>query len=117
MGRNLIHLDNKLLVEVERLAGNGLTNEQIADCIGISKDSLYRYKKANTELHEAIVRGRSNGVAEVVSVVKEAAVKGNMTAAIFFLKNRAGWADKVEAKNDNNHKVSIVVDDQIKLPE
>ena len=51
----LDHLD-----EVEKMARNGATEAQIAKCFGISKGTLYNYKKSNLEIFSAIKKGRTN---------------------------------------------------------
>lgn len=83
---------------IEKLATRGLTEEQIAHAIGIHRDTLTNHKKRNSELSEAIKRGRAKGIAKVSNALFEAAISGNVTAMIFYLKNRAPneWSDRHE---------------------
>ena len=85
-----IHIDLK---QVESLAANGLTQEQIAAALGISESTLHKRKKENTEFTAAIKRGKAKGIALVTNKLMESIKGGNMTAMIFFLKTQAGWKE------------------------
>lgn len=94
-----IHIDP---AKVERLASQGLTKQQICDSLGISDQTLLNREKVDLELLEAIKRGRAKGLKEVSNALFEAATSGNVTAQIFYLKNRApgDWKDRVEIDID-----------------
>src|SRR5919106_1013113 len=81
------------LAKVEELASQGLTNAQIAACLGICEDTLYTKQRQLTEFSEAIKKGRARGIQKVSNALFEAAINGNVTAMIFYLKSRAGWAE------------------------
>ena len=85
-----IHIDLK---QVESLAANGLTQEQIAAALGISESTLHKRKKENTEFTAAIKRGKAKGIALVTNKLMESIKAGNMTGMIFFLKTQAGWKE------------------------
>lgn len=82
--------------KVESFAAQGLTMEQIADCLGIATSTLYKRKKEVAEISEAIKRGRSKGIATITNALFQSAKGGNITAQIFYLKNRApnDWKDR-----------------------
>ena len=92
-----IHIDLK---QVESLAANGLTQEQIAAALGISESLLYQQKRENEEFAAAIKRGKAKGIALVTNKLMESIKGGNMTGMIFFLKTQAGW------KETNLHEVT-----------
>ena len=46
------------LILVEGWARDGLTNERIADNLGINQDTLYTYKKKYPEFSEALKKGK-----------------------------------------------------------
>ena len=92
-GRKPIQID---IGQVERLAAQGLTHDQIADALGIHRETLYARKRASSDFSDAIKRGQAKGIAKVTNSLFEQANIGNTAAAIFYLKNRAGWADKIE---------------------
>ena len=85
-----IHIDLK---QVESLAANGLTQEQIAAALGISESTLTKRKKENTDFTDAIKRGKAKGIALVTNKLMESIKGGNITAMIFFLKTQAGWKE------------------------
>jgi hypothetical protein len=83
------------LTQVEHLASRGLTLEQIALSLGIAVSTLYKRKKEELEVSEAIKRGQASGIKEVSNALFENATGGNTVAQIFYLKNRApdDWRD------------------------
>ena len=81
------------LKQVESLAANGLTQEQIAAALGISESTLTKRKKENTDFTDAIKRGKAKGIALVTNKLMESIKGGNMTGMIFFLKTQAGWKE------------------------
>ena len=87
------------LDQVERLAAQGLSQEQIGHCLGIHRDTVTRRKKSDAEFAEALKRGQSKGIEQVANALFESAKAGNTTAQIFFLKNRdpEKWSDKQQA--------------------
>lgn len=82
------------LKQVESLAKRGLSMEQIAISLGVHVATLYRHQKAYAEFRSALERGRAAGIMIVANELFEAAVKGDRTAQIFFLKAHAGWRDQ-----------------------
>ena len=120
------------LIKLEGWARDGLTDDQIAKNIGINRDTLYRWKKAHSDISDALKRGKEvidrqvenallkralgytydevtfeDGV-EVKRVRKQ--VAPDTTAQIFWLKNRKPeeWRDKREiVKDDDNDQVLL----------
>lgn len=103
MPREKIELD---LQQVEDLAAQGLTFEQIATCLGISDKTIYRRKSESTEVSEAIKRGRERGVALAASQLQNLIAQGNLGAVIFYLKAKGGWSEKqiIETKDTTDEK-------------
>ena len=97
VGRKPINID---LVELERLAGMGLSERQIASALDISNSTLTR-KKHIEQIEHALKRGRAKAVALVSSKLFDNAMEGKETSAIFFLKNRdpENWKDRQEVIN------------------
>ena len=81
------------LRQVEALAAQGLTQQQIADALGISVSTLDNRKRDNEEFRDAIKRGKAKGIAKVTNKLFEQIQSGNVTATIFFLKTQAGWKE------------------------
>ena len=46
------------LDEIEAMARNGATEQQIAKCFGITRQTFYKYKNQNTDIFNAIKKGR-----------------------------------------------------------
>jgi Helix-turn-helix of insertion element transposase len=97
------------LKQVESLASKGLTFEQIADALGIHVATLFRKKREFSEFSEALKKARATGIALVANKLFEAAMGGDVTAMIFFLKAQAGWRDRheVEVNVSGNVEVNI----------
>ena len=81
------------LKQVESLAANGLTQEQIACALGISETTLHQRKRDSADFAAAIKRGKAKGIALVTNKLMESIKGGNMTGMIFFLKTQAGWKE------------------------
>jgi hypothetical protein len=81
------------LKQVESLAANGLTQEQIASALGISETTLHQRKRDSADFAAAIKRGKAKGIAVVTNKLMESIKGGNMTGMIFFLKTQAGWKE------------------------
>lgn len=92
------------LKEVERLASLGLTLEEIATGLGCSYETLNNRSKENTDIKEAIKRGRLKSAEHVVNKLMEQIDQGNVTATIFYLKAKCGWRDKdaIEVKHSGS---------------
>lgn len=84
--------------KVEALAAQGLTMDQIASCLGVGRSTLYERMGTEADVMDAIKRGRAKGVATVSNALFQSAKGGNITAQIFYLKNRApqDWRDRRE---------------------
>ena len=102
MGRKRIEIDPK---KVRELASRGLGPTQIARALGVSWHTIDKNRKRSKEFNEAIENGKAEGLAEVTNSLFESANSGNVTAQIFYLKNRDTtiWMDRVET----NHTLSI----------
>lgn len=133
-GKYPTHVLPKLIL-VEAWARDGLTLDQIARNLGISKQTLNEYRKEYPDFSDALKRGR-----EVIDVMVENALlkaamgyeyeedavtqKGvairlnkvahpNVTALIFWLKNRrpGQWRDKQEVTHDASDSFAALVTD------
>ena len=84
------------LTLLEGWARDGLIDEQIAEKIGINPATLYDWKKKYPEISEALKRGKEVIDYEVENALLLKALCGDVTAQIFWLKNRRPdkWRDK-----------------------
>lgn len=84
------------LTLLEGWARDGLTDEQIAQNMGVSTSTFYEWKKKHPEISEALKKGKDVVDYEVENALLKQAMSGNITAIIFWLKNRQAnkWRDK-----------------------
>lgn len=84
------------LTLLEGWARDGLTDEQIAHNVGITATTLYEWKKRFPEISEALKKGKEVVDFQVENALLQSALEGNITAQIFWLKNRqkVKWKDK-----------------------
>ena len=95
-GRPKFEITSEILEKVEDHAGEGLTKKQIAQCLGICYNTLNERQKEYSEFLEAIKKGQAKGVATISNALFESGKEGNITAQIFYLKNRSpkNWKDR-----------------------
>lgn len=127
------------LILLEGWARDGLTNEQIANNIGINVKTLYDWKNKESNISNSLKRGKEvvdfeveNALlkkalgytitlhkqkvtkdGDVVDIEEEMHVPPDTTAQIFWLKNRKkqDWRDKVEVeKGESIQKIEIIND-------
>ncbi len=104
-GRKTIEIDYD---KVEQLAAQGLTERQIAESMGISRATVQRRKANDAAFEAAIKAGAARGLEAVTNALWENATqKGNVAAAIFYLKNRGGWTDKAQVEAQHSGEVVV----------
>ena len=105
------NIKDKLIV-IEGWARDGLTNEQIAENLGIGKTTFYKMIKEHSEFSEHLKKGKEVVDYQVESALLHSALNGNITAQIFWLKNRKpeAWRDKQDIDISNAVPVKIVDD-------
>lgn len=91
-GRYQKWLENENLVLLEGWKRNGLTDKQIAGNIGISVNTLNKWKQRFVQIRQALKIGHESANYAVERKLFQKAMKGNTTAMIFWLKNN--WRDK-----------------------
>ncbi len=107
VGRPKFVVTKEMCNKAEAYAAQGLTQEQIAMALGIGLSTLYEKQNEFTEFAEAIKRGKGKGIQTITNRLYEKALEGDNTAMIFYLKNRAGWQDKIEKETIVEHKQVI----------
>ena len=105
-GRKKIPLnDPDTINKIIALGSQGLTSGQIARCLGVSWSTIDRRRKENADIEEAIKKGAALGVEKISNALMTSARDGNVTAQIFYLKNRAPdqWNDTQQV----NHNLDL----------
>lgn len=99
------------LVLVTGWARWGLSDEQICKNLGISIQTFYNYKNEHIEFLEAIKKGKDVVDFEIENALMKKAMSGDVTAQIFWLKNRKKleWSDtqKFEYSGKLDHTITI----------
>lgn len=97
-------LEKDKLILLEGWARDGLTKEQIAHNIGIGRTTLYEWEQKEPNIANVLKRNREIVDFEVENALYKSAMSGNVTAQIFWLKNRRKeqWRDKVEYETNND---------------
>lgn len=82
--------------EIKDWVRNGATDEEVAKKLGISRDSLCEYKKQFSEFSDLLKKNKEYVDSQVENALLKSALSGNITAQIFWLKNRRPelWRDK-----------------------
>lgn len=88
MAQGIKHEPTKESLKVARtLSAVGITYEDIANKLDISSDTLVKYYKKELDA------GRVDANASIGQTLFQQAKDGNTSAAIFWLKTRAGWKE------------------------
>ena len=95
-------LEAEGLLQLESWARDGLSDEDIAKKMGISRSTLNEWKKKYPDISDTLKKGKDVVDAAVENALLKRALSGDTTAQIFWLKNRKPdkWRDKqiVEAE-------------------
>ena len=95
-------LEKDKLILLEGWARDGLSKEQIAHNIGIGRTTLFEWEKKEPNIANTLKKGREVVDFEVENALLKNALDGNVTAQIFWLKNRKKeqWREKQDYSND-----------------
>ena len=96
-------LEKDKLILLEGWARDGLTKEQIANNIGIGRTTLYEWEQKEPNIANTLKKGREVVDFEVENALLKNAMEGNVTAQIFWLKNRKKlqWRERIEYATDD----------------
>lgn len=94
------------LILLQGWARDGLKDEQIAHNCGITVKTLYEWKKRYGDICDALKKGKEIVDYEVENALLKRAKQGDVTAQIFWLKNRRPekWRDKVQFTDETSLK-------------
>ena len=95
-------LDADGLILLQGWARDGLTDEQIAHNIGINTATLYDWKNKYSNISNALKKGKEVVDFAVENALLKKALAGDVTAMIFWLKNRRRdkWRDRYDMRAD-----------------
>tara|TARA_B100000886_G_scaffold335011_1_gene291426 strand:+ start:469 stop:849 length:381 start_codon:yes stop_codon:yes gene_type:complete len=91
-GKPKVKFDNNQIDQVEKLSAM-LSKSQLSDYFGISENTFRAIEDRQPEVSEAYKKGKSKAIASVAASLLNQAQKGNMTAAIFYLKTQGQYKE------------------------
>lgn len=89
---------------LEEWSTQGLYIKDIAAMMGVCVTTVYDWMNKNPEIAAAIKKGRDKSIDMVENALFQSAINGNVTAMIFYLKNRAPERYKDRVDNNINTK-------------
>ena len=107
-GRKRITFTEEQLEEIKHLAGLGVSESAIGDKMGVSLSTIARRKRESDKFDAYIRAGKLKSIADVSNALYDSATgrngnPPNVSAQIFFLKNRGGkvaeWSDVQKIEN------------------
>ena len=123
-GRKKIDLsDKETLEKIKHFAGLGLSDKAIADSLGVSPRTITRRKKDSVIFGDTLRQGKVKAVADVSNALFDSATSGNVSAQIFFLKNRGSgddvgaWKDRTETNTNYSVNLAEIINDRKNLIE
>ena len=103
-------LEEDKLILLEGWARDGLSEDQIAKNMGITRPTLWDWKKKEINIFNALKKGREVVDFEVENALYKSAMEGNVTAQIYWLKCRKKekWGEEKEQSDINKTKITII---------
>lgn len=90
--------DDKTSKQVSLMAGIGLTHDQIAKIMQVSDETLRKHYKKELETSKSLLNMQ---VANNLFRIATSNEKGAVSAAIFWMKTRAGWREVIDISNED----------------
>ncbi len=119
MSRAARPITDRDLREIEILSGFGLTEAAVARVLGFSARQFRRRKRADRVL-AALEKGRALAQAKVADALFKRAIRGDITAIIWWEKTRAGRTDRqvIEQSGKDGAPLEVhVIYDDLPMPD
>ena len=109
-GRPKFIITSEICCKAEELAAQGLHKYQIAQVLGIHRDTLNEKEKEYTDLSDAITLGKAKGIQVVVNALFEKARRGDVAAIKYFLNNRDNdnWNERKDVSISSPEGITFV---------
>tara|TARA_R110000868_G_scaffold301380_1_gene561843 strand:- start:7 stop:414 length:408 start_codon:yes stop_codon:yes gene_type:complete len=114
-GKPLIVFDAAKVKQVEKLAAV-LSKAQICDYFGVCNDTFRSIEKRQPEVGKAFAQGKSKAIVSVANNLINQARKGSTSAAIFYLKTRAGWVEPKPEDETNGVAQPLTINFEVSEP-
>ena len=99
--RKIAEWTEEQLEMVQRMAGAGLTKNQIAQVLGVSRATLHNYERWDEELSAHINLGKAKCEAAVGEALVQRALQGDVPAIRWWEMTRTGRKESVEQTSTN----------------
>lgn len=76
----------------------GATDADLAQFFGVTRRTITNWKNDHPDFADAL-QSKEHADSQVIGALFRNALNGNVTAQIFWLKNRQGWRDKQEVEH------------------
>ena len=83
------------------LSGLGVPQDDIATLLGVSKPTLHKHYR------DELDKGMAEANAKVAQSLFKQATSGNTAAAIFWMKARANWTEKVIQETNGKQELTF----------
>ncbi len=100
------------LEQVERLS-SVLTTEQLADFLGIARQTFYDIMERQPDVSVHYKRGKADCINKVADSLIQKAQGGDTASSIFYLKTQAGW--KETSVTEHAGSLSVTHEDSLDL--
>lgn len=99
------------LEEIKDWVRNGATDEEVAKRLGIAYSTLREYKTEFSAFSAALKETKEIVDSQVENALLQNALKGNITAQIFWLKNRRPdkWREKPAEERDEGESITVTL--------
>ena len=100
MGRPAKTLTGDEAAKLEALA-SFLNQDQIADYLGIARNTLAAIMKRDPEILARYKKGKVSATVDIAQSLIQKARDGDTACQIFYLKTQAGWREKDRPEDDD----------------
>lgn len=97
-GSYKIEWDEQRLGEIERLAGLGMTLEQIASILGIARSTFFEYRREIPAIADAFEAGKAKAGAEVAAALYRKAIAEDVPAIRWYEMTRQNRSEKTQTE-------------------
>ena len=107
MARKPIELTDEQRGEIETL-GALLNQDQIADYLGICRNTFRAIMQRDPDVGERYKRGKAKAIAHVAKGLLQKARAGDTVSSIFFLKTQAGWRETDRLEHAGGLTINVI---------
>jgi hypothetical protein len=106
MARPRKDISDDQILEIERMAGFGLSEAQIAHCLGMHPDTLRSNKRMSDRVFQAIQKGKALAEQKIGGRLFDKALDGDLGAIVWWEKTRADRRETI--KQEVKSEVTVV---------